>query len=134
MSKVFLDTSAFFAFTNAADNSHAEALAIMRRLGRQDADLFTSNFIVAETHALLLTKVGHMLALQFLSSLSTSTIKLVRATERDERRAVAIIEKYADKDFSYTDATSFAVMERLHIREAFSFDSDFEQFGFTLVG
>jgi hypothetical protein len=27
----------------------------------------------------------------------------------------------------------FAVMERLHIREALSLDSDFAQFGFTLV-
>ena len=134
MSKVFIDTSAFFAFANAADASHGEALAIMRRLGQADDDMFTTNFIVAETHALLLSKVGRALAAQFLRSLDTSTIRVVRVTERDERRARQIIAQYADKDFSYTDATSFPVMERLHIREAFSVDSDFEQFGFMLVG
>lgn len=37
------------------------------------------------------------------------------------------------KDEYLANATSFAVLERLHIREAFSFESDFAQFGFTLV-
>ena len=32
------------------------------------------------------------------------------------------------KDFSYVDATSFAVMERLGITDAFSFDEHFEQY------
>ncbi len=134
MSKVFVDTSAFFAVANAADASHDEALAIMRRLSASHADLFTTNFILAETHALLLSKAGRVLASQFLHFLDTSTVRVVRVAERDERRAREIIAQYTDKDFSYTDATSFAVMERLHIRQAFSLDSDFEQFGFILIG
>ena len=133
MSGVFVDISAFFAFMNAGDQSHAEAVACMRRLGRSNTDLLTTNLIVAETHALLLSRVSRALALQFLRALDTTTIRVVRVMERDERRARAIIEKYHDKDFSYTDATSFAVMERLHIREAFSLDDDFAQFGFTLI-
>ena len=41
--------------------------------------------------------------------------------------------KYQDKDFSLTDAISFAVMERLQITQAFTFDRHFAQYGFTLV-
>jgi predicted nucleic acid-binding protein len=33
-----------------------------------------------------------------------------------------------------TDATSFAIMERLGILEAFSFDRHFRQFGFSVIG
>ena len=33
------------------------------------------------------------------------------------------------KDFSYTDATSFALMERLGLNTVFAFDEPFEQYG-----
>jgi predicted nucleic acid-binding protein len=51
----------------------------------------------------------------------------------DEIRAREIIQTYQDRSFSYTDATSFAVMERLGIRRAFAFDKHFEQYGFELI-
>ena len=53
----------------------------------------------------------------------------MRVTPQDERRAREILTRYTDKAFSFTDATSFALMERLGISYAFSFDSDFRQYG-----
>jgi len=50
----------------------------------------------------------------------------------DEEKAKQIIRRYTDKTFSYTDATSFAVMERLGVNEAFAFDPHFQQYGFKL--
>jgi predicted nucleic acid-binding protein len=54
---------------------------------------------------------------------------IVRVTPEDEAKAREITYRYDDKDFSLTDATSFAVMERLGIRAAFTFDRDFRQYG-----
>jgi predicted nucleic acid-binding protein len=45
----------------------------------------------------------------------------------------AIIYNYTDKEWSLADAISFAVMQRLRIDIAFSFDSDFRQYGFVVV-
>lgn len=45
-------------------------------------------------------------------------------------KAWKIFEKYSDKDFSFTDCTSFIVMKMLEINEVFSFDKHFEQYGF----
>lgn len=41
--------------------------------------------------------------------------------------------RYDDKRFSFTDAISFVVMERLGIPYAFSFDRDFAQYGLQLL-
>lgn len=58
---------------------------------------------------------------------------VVRVRVRDESRAEEILDQYDDKEFSVTDALSFAVMERLDLRVAFSLDRHFAQFGWTLI-
>jgi predicted nucleic acid-binding protein len=127
--RVFVDTSAFFAFINANDRSHAPAESIMRRLAEAQSQLLTTNFISAETHALLLTRLGRSTALHFLDDLDSGSTTVVRVTSGDEQRARHILRQYQDKDFSLTDATSFTVMERLSIPVAFAFDNDFTQYG-----
>jgi uncharacterized protein len=131
MSQVFVDTSAYFAFVNQNDAAHEAAVAAFHRLGRAHDDLFTTNFVLAETHALILRKMGRLLAGAFLHELDASTTHVVRVSVSDERRARMILVQYHDKDFSLTDALSFAVMERLHITLALTFDHHFAQFGFT---
>ncbi len=53
-------------------------------------------------------------------------------TEELEEAASEIFERYDDKDFSFTDCTSFQVMLLLGITEAFTNDHHFEQFGFVI--
>jgi predicted nucleic acid-binding protein len=43
--------------------------------------------------------------------------------------ACRIFTEFADKEWSFTDCTSYAVMRQLGIKKAFSFDSHFKQFG-----
>ena len=131
--RAFVDSSAYFALSASRDASHAGAIAIVRRLIAQRWRMFTTNFIVAETHALLLTRVDRRTAARVLAEIDHSTTTIVRASARDERRARQIIARYDDKDFSLTDATSFAVMERLRIGWAFTFDSDFAQYGIPVM-
>lgn len=89
-----------------------------------------TNFTVAETYALILSGLGAAKARQWLNSLVWN---VVRATEDDEGRAQTILNTYADKDFSYTDAVSFAVMERMKWRDALSFDRHFVQYGINVI-
>jgi predicted nucleic acid-binding protein len=132
--RVFVDTSAFGALLNGADADHRAALAIANNLARERRRLITTNFVVAETHALLLSRGGRDLALQSLYRIDQGVEHTVRVSEEDERRARWIIERYRDKDFSLVDALSFAVMERLGIDHAFTFDRHFAQYGFQVVG
>jgi predicted nucleic acid-binding protein len=90
-----------------------------------------TNFIVAESHALILSRLGAEIARRWLLG---HVWPVEPVHPRDEERAKEIIRKYIDKNFSYTDATSFAVMERLGLKEAFGFDPHFQQYGLKLLG
>ena len=127
MAQVLVDTSAVYALVDRDDAFHREAVAILRSLpGRALTPLLT-NFIVAESHALLLSRMGAAMARRWLLGQAWQ-IEAVQA--RDEEIAKDIIRKYTDKSFSYTDATSFAVMARAGISVAFGCDPHFQQYGF----
>lgn len=130
---VFIDTSAFFAVLSARDSNHHLAVSIMTRLVKEPSQLFSTNFILAETHALILTRVGRHRAWQFVSDLEESSTTIIRVSASDEQKAKATLKHYNDKSFSLTDCTSFAVMERLKITEAFAFDRNFSQYGLRVL-
>lgn len=131
---VFVDTSAYFAAANRRDAGHEPVSALMRELVGGSRRLVTTNFVLAEVHALLLTRLDRRIAARVLAQVDASELTTVeRVTTADERRAREIVFGYADKDFSLTDATSFAVMERMSIRQAFTLDRNFAQFGWVML-
>jgi uncharacterized protein len=132
--RVLLDSSGYLALVNPHDAWHDRAHAVWTKLTEERWHTFTTNFVVAETHALFLARLGHAHAVAFLRQSVQPDTVVIRSSHRDERRAQQIVFQYDDKDFSLTDATSFAVMERLRIGVAFSFGHDFAQFGFALAG
>jgi len=131
---VFVDTGAWFGLGDDTDQHHAPAMRTRRLLASERAILVTSNFVIAETHALAIQRNGRDRALLQLRSLLSGTIRREPVLPEDEERAVAIIEQYRDKAFSYTDATSFTIMRRHRITRAFTFDRHFQQFGLTTLG
>lgn len=130
MAQTLVDTSAVYALLDRDDANHRKAVAILRALPRRGLTPVLSNFIVAESHALLLSRLGSQIARDWLLK---QIWPIEPITEVDERKAREIIQRYEDKTFSYTDATSFALMERLGLKDAFAFDIHFRQYGLKLL-
>jgi predicted nucleic acid-binding protein len=128
---VFVDTGAFGSFWIEGEVNFHLASRIMNGIVEANLAIVTTNFIIAETHALVLSRSGRRAAIRALDFIDRGADFIERVTEGDEKEARIILEKYDDKTFSYTDATSFAVMDRLKLREVFTFDRHFEQFGFS---
>jgi predicted nucleic acid-binding protein len=126
----FVDTSAFYALIDNDDRNHEECVALFADLGRSRARLLTSNHVLFETYSLMLNRLGRHMAARWLRALR---LQVERATREDERQAVRIVLRYRDKDFSLVDASSFALMERLGIRQAVAFDPHFRQYGQFIV-
>lgn len=131
MARILVDTSAVYALLDADDRWHAAARSAFEAIKRSGEEPLLTNFLVAECHALLLSRLGSDLARRWLL---TNVWPVERAIDTDEDRAAAILRRYNDKTFSYTDAVSFVVMERLRIRRAVAFDPHFRQYGFEVVG
>jgi predicted nucleic acid-binding protein len=97
--RVFVDTSAFFVLTSPRDTSYRRARAIQTLLMTAGSLLFTTNFILAEMHALILARIDRETAFRVLTEIDRSTVTVVRVSAADEANARDILRRYRDKDF-----------------------------------
>jgi len=135
--RLFIDTSAFIAIENTDDENHNLALGYREKIRRGETPfirLYTSNYLLDESLTLLRVKCGHEVAAAFRETIEASKlISILWIDEATEKNAWEIFRKNKDKDFSFTDCTSFALMERAPIRTAFTFDKHFSQYGLEAV-
>lgn len=131
MERLFVDTSAWFAFANRKDRDHARVKMVFRQF---EGRLATSNYILDETVTLSLFRLGHTVAARIGAVLLDSdTVDLMRVTPDDEQAAWALFCQRADQHYSFTDCTSFALMRRLQVFTALALDEDFRTEGFRIV-
>lgn len=87
-----------------------------------------------ESVALIRYRLGFVAAKSFGDHLlRAGAASLLTVNRPDEARAWEIFTRYRDKNFSYTDCTSFAIMQRLKIDSAVAIDEDFRAFGLNCL-
>lgn len=129
---IFVDTGAWYALLDQNDQHHPAAKQWLEH--NQDI-LVTSNYVAVETLNLVKIRLGNLLACQLDQALwSESIARLEWINEPDNQKTSTMFHKYVDKGWSFTDCSSFVLMERLKIKTAFAFDRHFEQYaGFIRV-
>jgi predicted nucleic acid-binding protein len=127
---VLWDSSAILALLDADDGDHQRAVGVARQIAAEKRPSFITNYVEAETHALLLRKLGRTIAREWLL---TGGLTVVRALPEEEQRAKEILARHTDKDWTLCDAISFAVLDARHVRHAFTFDHHFRQYGRVIV-
>jgi predicted nucleic acid-binding protein len=132
--ELFVDTSAWYPIAVQSHPDHeilANALTVMIRDGRR---IVTTNLVVAETHALFLSRTRRKAALAFLHAVRQPPNEVVYTTPELEGRAITHwLERYEDQDFSLADAVSFEVMAGRGIRDVLTLDQHFSAAGFATV-
>jgi hypothetical protein len=133
MKKLFVDTGAWIALNNKKDKYYETAVKANKNFIDNGYLYITSDYILDETYTLCRYNVGHIRTVEFgieIKSLEQmGEISIVSINQHILHDAWEIFEKYSDKDFSFTDCTSFAVMNMMDINESFTFDRHFEQYG-----
>src|SRR5215218_7110363 len=93
--RVVVDSSGYFALKAANDTNHETARTMLYELVEARRRLITTNYIVGETHALMLSRLGYEAVLTWLLDIRASTgTTIVRVSLRDEQRAVEILSRY----------------------------------------
>ncbi len=137
MPRIFVDTWAWYAFTDTRDADHAIAEATNVRLLNEGSTFVTTNYVLSESVTLVRYKLYHAVAVRFWEMthqlVESGLVELIRVSPTQEDTAWTIFERYADQDFSFPDCTSFAVMQEQNISYAFTGDHHFATMGFIVV-
>jgi predicted nucleic acid-binding protein len=123
---LFVDTSVWYAAADSSDASNARAKAILAA----GEPLVTSDHVLVETWTLLRHRIRRQAANRFWEGLRDGVAAIEPVGPADLEVAWQIGLSYRDQDFSIVDRTSFAVMCRLGVERAASFDDDFAVFRF----
>ena len=131
--KRFADSSGWTALFDRRDKYHTQAQAEVRGSVKQGDWFITTDYVLDETITHLADVVNHATGESFATwVLQQKHIQVVHVDEELWNEALAVFRKYDDKQFSFTDCTSFVVMQRLKINDTFGFDHHFEQMNFRL--
>lgn len=121
---IMVDTGAWYAVCDASDINHQRAKAFYEKVAAV-IPLITTDAILVETWTLLAARLGRSAAITFWETLRVAGVPVATLEETDIEAAWQIICAFPDQTFSFTDATTFAVMERLGIERVFTFDHHF---------
>lgn len=131
---IFADASALVGKLLESDPYHAGANRAMRDLLRRGHDFLTTDYIFDEVVTRVRSVASHEAAVSAGEELLASEVIRIVEVEREVRDAAwRKFKKFKEHKLSFTDCTSFAMMEKYGIGEAFTFDEDFKRVGFTTV-
>ena len=127
---IFVDTSFWVGLHNGRDRRHEHAAILLEE--HAGAALLTTDQVRGETWTFLRRRGGHRAAVAFLDVLDASPrVSVEYVTPDDQDLALAWLRQHDEREYSFVDATSFAVMRRRRLRDAFAFDGDFAAAGFV---
>ena len=124
---IFVDSGAWIASFVASDAHHQDAIDWIQNNSEL---LVTTDYVVSETLTWLRRQsLNHQASKLSCEWVNSGDFALHLIDESDFDKTLEVFRIYSDKDWSFTDCSSKAVIDRLGIKKAFAFDRHFRQFG-----
>ena len=129
---IFVDTSAFLAMLSAGDLNHQRASLCWRNLLEERQALFTDNYVIVESLALIQKRLGLEKVRQFQENIM-SLLEIEWVIEPQHNTAIDTVLTTNRRNLSLVDCVSFETMRRLGIETIFTFDEHFREQGFSII-
>src|SRR5437667_12761932 len=127
----FVDTGVWYASVVPADPRHADVMSWLRS---NNPPLITTDYVVDETLTLLRARGERARAIALgRQCFDFRVVRLHYLARGVLFRGWEVFSQNPDRDWSFTDCTSRAVIERFHIKRALTFDHHFMEFGVMAV-
>lgn len=123
---VFVDTSALYAAVDTSDRHNGRAKEILAA----SRTLLTTDHVLVESWLLVQRRLGRVAAEQVWAGIRAGGASVEPVRRGDLDTAWEIGHAFPDQGFSIVDRTSFAVMGRLGITTAASYDTHFAIYRF----
>ena len=132
---VFVDSGAWIALALTRDPLHLRAVDAWQGMAELRAKLYTSAPVALETFTFLDTNAARDVAFGWKEALRVvDGLTVLACTAEDIELAWKYFERRDLHKLSAVDATSFVLMKKEGIKQAFSFDHHFASVGFQIVG
>ena len=132
--KYFVDTSFIIALESLNDINHNDSIKIWENVNIVNNHFLISNFIIDEILTFFNTKGFHQKAIEIYESIfNSSKFEIIYIDKIIFDKSFLFIKKNKDKKYSFTDCTSFIIMNSFKIHNVLSFDNHFSQAGFNII-
>ncbi|MGQ0652713.1 MAG: type II toxin-antitoxin system VapC family toxin [Betaproteobacteria bacterium] len=134
MKALFVDTAGWTMLADEDDPRHDSVRGVRDHWLESEGVLLSTDFILDETLTLLRMRLGLRAAERWWQQVEGSArVRWEWVDAARAERARHWFFRWRDKDFSFTDCTSFVVMKELRIKEALTNDRHFVQAGFQML-
>ena len=131
MRRIFVDTSAWYAYANRHDRWHQEAKEIIET---DDAPLLvTSITVISEFLSVLRVRTGAKESIQAQELLLNEPRMAVETHEMQDFHKATALFKTAPRHASFVDCLNVTTAQRLKIQEILAFDPWFKTTGLTTL-
>ena len=131
-----MDSGGWYSVLVAGDVHYTSGTAYFGHLIRLRIPVITSDFVLDEVITRLRYDAGHASATAFLDliddSIVTGILSVISIGPSELARAKATFRQYDDVKLSFTDCTSFAILEERKVDAVFGYDAHFEMMGHLL--
>jgi len=129
--RIFLDTCFFIALSDEKDKNHKKAKTSFVEHLKKGARFVTGINILIEYLDGVTKRISKEKAIEELDNILNSKLLVVEPLkEEDWGKSVVYFRKYNDQQIDMTDCLSFAIMERLGLKDVLTFDNDFRIHGY----
>ena len=126
--RVFIDASFWIAYRDARESNFPLARETVNRLFQARTTFVTTIPVFCEIQAYF-ARNPRRRQVVLNDFLRNRVVHIEETSHADQMAAVELLEQHQDKEYSFCDALSFVVMQRLGLTRVATFDNHFRQFG-----